>query len=148
MCSLRFTSSLKYGVWVNWHYLWYQCISFIHQQWTTVVFISVLSGETAVWLIECLRRPHTEDESVPVCDQCLGQHAGRWPHRRYERSLTSGFVRLTLAAVREILTHVSPAVIFGEDVAFGGVFRCTVGLRDKYGEFSCVLSARTRWQHS
>ncbi len=28
----------------------------------------------------------------------------------------------------------SPAVIFGEDVAFGGVFRCTVGLRDKYGK--------------
>ncbi|GAB1294491.1 2-oxoisovalerate dehydrogenase subunit beta, mitochondrial [Apodemus speciosus] len=26
------------------------------------------------------------------------------------------------------------AVIFGEDVAFGGVFRCTVGLRDKYAE--------------
>ncbi|XP_041354524.1 2-oxoisovalerate dehydrogenase subunit beta, mitochondrial-like [Gigantopelta aegis] len=25
------------------------------------------------------------------------------------------------------------AVIFGEDVAFGGVFRCTVGLKDKYG---------------
>lgn len=35
-----------------------------------------------------------------------------------------------------ILTRLSPAVIFGEDVAFGGVFRCTVGLRDKYGEFS------------
>ena len=27
------------------------------------------------------------------------------------------------------------ATIFGEDVAFGGVFRCTVGLRDKYGMF-------------
>jgi 2-oxoisovalerate dehydrogenase E1 component beta subunit len=26
------------------------------------------------------------------------------------------------------------ATIFGEDVAFGGVFRCTVGLREKYGE--------------
>lgn len=26
------------------------------------------------------------------------------------------------------------SVIFGEDVAFGGVFRCTVGLRDKYGK--------------
>lgn len=26
------------------------------------------------------------------------------------------------------------AVIFGEDVAFGGVFRCTVGLADKYGK--------------
>lgn len=25
------------------------------------------------------------------------------------------------------------AVVFGEDVAFGGVFRCSVGLRDKYG---------------
>jgi len=27
----------------------------------------------------------------------------------------------------------SNAYIFGEDVAFGGVFRCTMGLRDKYG---------------
>lgn len=26
------------------------------------------------------------------------------------------------------------AVIFGEDVSFGGVFRCTVGLQDKYGK--------------
>jgi hypothetical protein len=26
------------------------------------------------------------------------------------------------------------AVIFGEDVAFGGVFRCTQGLREKFGE--------------
>jgi 2-oxoisovalerate dehydrogenase E1 component beta subunit len=25
-------------------------------------------------------------------------------------------------------------VIFGEDVAFGGVFRCTEGLQDKYGK--------------
>merc|ERR1711894_498814 len=25
-------------------------------------------------------------------------------------------------------------IIFGEDVAFGGVFRCTVGLREKYGQ--------------
>lgn len=25
-------------------------------------------------------------------------------------------------------------VIFGEDVGFGGVFRCTVGLQDKYGK--------------
>lgn len=28
----------------------------------------------------------------------------------------------------------STACIFGEDVAFGGVFRCTVGLREKFGE--------------
>ena len=25
------------------------------------------------------------------------------------------------------------AVIFGEDVKFGGVFRCTMGLNEKYG---------------
>lgn len=30
-------------------------------------------------------------------------------------------------------------VIFGEDVAFGGVFRCTVGLRDKYGEYFSLI---------
>ena len=27
-------------------------------------------------------------------------------------------------------------VIFGEDVSFGGVFRCTMGLADKYGEMA------------
>lgn len=26
------------------------------------------------------------------------------------------------------------AIIFGEDVGFGGVFRCTLGLREKYGK--------------
>ena len=26
-------------------------------------------------------------------------------------------------------------VVFGEDVAFGGVFRCTVGLKEKYGMY-------------
>lgn len=37
-------------------------------------------------------------------------------------------------------------VIFGEDVAFGGVFRCTVGLRDKYGEyFSFVITLQSRY---
>lgn len=30
-------------------------------------------------------------------------------------------------------SRAAQAVIFGEDVAFGGVFRCTVDLRDKYG---------------
>ncbi len=31
------------------------------------------------------------------------------------------------------------ATVFGEDVAFGGVFRCTVGLRDKYGKLFLTL---------
>lgn len=28
----------------------------------------------------------------------------------------------------------SSAIVFGEDIAFGGVFRCTKGLKDKYGK--------------
>ncbi|RNA18190.1 2-oxoisovalerate dehydrogenase subunit mitochondrial [Brachionus plicatilis] len=32
------------------------------------------------------------------------------------------------------LSQDKSAVVFGEDVAFGGVFRCTVGLKDKYGK--------------
>lgn len=29
------------------------------------------------------------------------------------------------------------ACVFGEDVAFGGVFRCSVGLQEKYGLLFC-----------
>uniref|UniRef100_A0A3Q2P6N5 3-methyl-2-oxobutanoate dehydrogenase (2-methylpropanoyl-transferring) n=1 Tax=Fundulus heteroclitus TaxID=8078 RepID=A0A3Q2P6N5_FUNHE len=38
------------------------------------------------------------------------------------------------SALDNTLASDPTAVIFGEDVAFGGVFRCTVGLRDKYGK--------------
>uniref|UniRef100_A0A3Q0QXQ6 3-methyl-2-oxobutanoate dehydrogenase (2-methylpropanoyl-transferring) n=1 Tax=Amphilophus citrinellus TaxID=61819 RepID=A0A3Q0QXQ6_AMPCI len=38
------------------------------------------------------------------------------------------------SALDNTLADDPTAVIFGEDVAFGGVFRCTVGLRDKYGK--------------
>ena len=31
------------------------------------------------------------------------------------------------------LAWVCILVVFGEDVAFGGVFRCSLGLREKYG---------------
>ena len=37
----------------------------------------------------------------------------------------------------------SSTLVFGEDVAFGGVFRCTMGLNEKYGVdrvFSTPLS--------
>lgn len=36
-------------------------------------------------------------------------------------------------AMDTILETDPTAMVFGEDVAFGGVFRCTVGLADKYG---------------
>jgi len=40
----------------------------------------------------------------------------------------------SLTSAMDIALERDPtAVIFGEDVAFGGVFRCTVGLKDKYG---------------
>lgn len=32
------------------------------------------------------------------------------------------------------MTCIKILVVFGEDVGFGGVFRCTGGLRDRYGE--------------
>ncbi|KAH0618070.1 hypothetical protein JD844_017039 [Phrynosoma platyrhinos] len=38
------------------------------------------------------------------------------------------------SALDNALSRDPTAVIFGEDVFFGGVFRCTVGLRDKYGK--------------
>jgi len=35
--------------------------------------------------------------------------------------------------------YIGVLVVFGEDVAFGGVFRCTVGLRQKYGIFIAAV---------
>ncbi len=38
-------------------------------------------------------------------------------------------------------------VVFGEDVAFGGVFRCSMGLKDKFGGnrvFNTPLSEQVR----
>ena len=32
-------------------------------------------------------------------------------------------------------------VLFGEDVAFGGVFRCSVGLKEKYGKLYILIPA-------
>jgi 2-oxoisovalerate dehydrogenase E1 component beta subunit len=37
-------------------------------------------------------------------------------------------------AMRVALREDESAVVFGEDVAFGGVFRCTMGLREEFGE--------------
>ncbi|XP_061427136.1 2-oxoisovalerate dehydrogenase subunit beta, mitochondrial [Lethenteron reissneri] len=38
------------------------------------------------------------------------------------------------SAIDDSLANDASAVVFGEDVSFGGVFRCTVGLLDKYGK--------------
>ena len=36
------------------------------------------------------------------------------------------------------------AVVFGEDVAFGGVFRCTMGLAEEFGTHDHISVIRTR----
>lgn len=36
-------------------------------------------------------------------------------------------------AMSTILTKDDSAIVFGEDVGFGGVFRCTLGLAEEYG---------------
>ncbi|KAI6175076.1 2-oxoisovalerate dehydrogenase subunit beta, mitochondrial [Aphelenchoides bicaudatus] len=41
------------------------------------------------------------------------------------------------AALHTALESDPTALCFGEDVAFGGVFRCSVGLADKYGKDRC-----------
>lgn len=41
------------------------------------------------------------------------------------------------SALHTALEHDSTALCFGEDVAFGGVFRCSVGLADKFGKDRC-----------
>merc|ERR1719161_3401867 len=37
------------------------------------------------------------------------------------------------SAMDTVLEADERSLLFGEDVAFGGVFRCSTGLRDKYG---------------
>ncbi|VEL28595.1 unnamed protein product, partial [Protopolystoma xenopodis] len=37
------------------------------------------------------------------------------------------------SAMSIALTRDPTTIVFGEDIAFGGVFRCTVGLKDKFG---------------
>ncbi|KAK6170186.1 hypothetical protein SNE40_018640 [Patella caerulea] len=44
------------------------------------------------------------------------------------------FFQSITSALDTVLETDSTSVLFGEDVAFGGVFRCTVGLKDKYGK--------------
>lgn len=38
------------------------------------------------------------------------------------------------SAMDHALEEDGSALLFGEDVGFGGVFRCSINLRDKYGK--------------
>jgi 2-oxoisovalerate dehydrogenase E1 component beta subunit len=47
---------------------------------------------------------------------------------------TMNLVQSLISAMDIVLDKDPSAVVFGEDVGFGGVFRCTVGLQEKYGK--------------
>ncbi|XP_035880281.1 2-oxoisovalerate dehydrogenase subunit beta, mitochondrial isoform X2 [Phyllostomus discolor] len=55
-------------------------------------------------------------------------------HQDYGQTQKMNLFQAVTSALDNSLAKDPTAVIFGEDVAFGGVFRCTVGLRDKYGK--------------
>lgn len=44
-----------------------------------------------------------------------------------------GLKRFTWVLLRQKFIYLTVQIIFGEDVGFGGVFRCTVGLREMFG---------------
>jgi 2-oxoisovalerate dehydrogenase E1 component beta subunit len=52
----------------------------------------------------------------------------------YGELKTSNLYEALNSAMSTALETDQKAVVFGEDVAFGGVFRCTMGLREKYGD--------------
>eukprot|EP01065_Artemidia_motanka_P050197 TRINITY_DN8532_c0_g2_i1.p1 TRINITY_DN8532_c0_g2~~TRINITY_DN8532_c0_g2_i1.p1 ORF type:complete len:347 (+),score=107.19 TRINITY_DN8532_c0_g2_i1:61-1101(+) len=58
---------------------------------------------------------------------------GTW--RRFASGETEmNMCQAIIAAQDVVMTDKPESCLFGEDVAFGGVFRCSVGLRDKFGQ--------------
>lgn len=55
------------------------------------------------------------------------------PLKEYGSTTRMNLFQAVNSAMDVAMGNDSSALIFGEDVAFGGVFRCTIGLKDKYG---------------
>lgn len=55
------------------------------------------------------------------------------PDHAYGELKSSNLYEALNSAMSIAMESDKKAVVFGEDVAFGGVFRCTMGLRDKFG---------------
>jgi 2-oxoisovalerate dehydrogenase E1 component beta subunit len=60
------------------------------------------------------------------------------PLRRQAAAMSTAVTKMNLFtavndAMRIAMKTDDTAVVFGEDVAFGGVFRCSVGLREEFG---------------
>jgi pyruvate/2-oxoglutarate/acetoin dehydrogenase E1 component len=61
------------------------------------------------------------------------QSSGNLAQQQQPTSTRMNLFTAVNAAMRTALETDASAIVFGEDVAFGGVFRCSVGLREKFG---------------
>ncbi|CAH2070827.1 unnamed protein product, partial [Iphiclides podalirius] len=84
---------------------------------------SVFAGKIAKYVSDCTKR--------------LSSHFTYYPDN--EKPVTGETTKMNMMqainnAMDITLKDDPTAVLFGEDVAFGGVFRCALGLQDKYGK--------------
>ena len=68
-------------------------------------------------------------------------------HLPYLVSVCYGFSTQLALLSLGAMWCLSFTVVFGEDVAFGGVFRCTIGLKDKYGRILsyCTIGLKDKY---
>jgi len=74
---------------------------------------------------------------LPTTTQRFASHFKFYPDQpdaKHGETEKMNFVKALTSAMDISLQSDPTTIIFGEDVAFGGVFRCTVGLREKYGK--------------
>ncbi|CAG5118555.1 unnamed protein product [Candidula unifasciata] len=71
---------------------------------------------------------------TPVSTRCMHfNYVPDTPAREHGETTRMNLFQSITSALDIALAKDSSAVLFGEDVAFGGVFRCSVGLKEKYG---------------
>ncbi len=83
---------------------------------------------------------NNNDDEYHIDISSIGQN-GAFPHTIAEPNINTlpgpkTSMNLFTAINKTLETALSTdpsAIVFGQDVAFGGVFRCTTGLRDKFG---------------
>ncbi|XP_055887941.1 2-oxoisovalerate dehydrogenase subunit beta, mitochondrial-like [Biomphalaria glabrata] len=86
--------------------------------------------QLAVLLQKC---PRVTDQ-LAISSRCMHfTYVPETPPKKFGETTKMNFFQSITSALDIALAKDSSAVLFGEDVAFGGVFRCSVGLKEKYG---------------
>lgn len=82
---------------------------------------------------QCTRERDKADQPLHSRERCSPPCPGAEPkvlkQQHYETR--------TLPRQKHDKAYVRRALVFGEDVSFGGVFRCTVGLKERFGAARC-----------